>query len=105
MLTADCSLLTIHLNRPRRQIPRGRLPGKQLPPVADACIAVQSQQGRRFGLSERHLAAVERLHPAADRLQDRLLAGPGPEERRRPGRRREGMELVALAAAEESADQ
>ena len=66
--------------------------------------AVQGHHGRRLAVGERHLAGVERLHPAADRLEHRLLARPGAQERGRPVGRGEGVELVALPAAEEPVD-
>src|SRR5262245_8739653 len=94
-----------HFNGPRRHVSLGRLPAEQLPPAPHICVAVEGQDGRRLVLAERHLAAVERLHPAADRLEDCLLPGPGPEKRGRPLGGREGVKPVALPAAEEPADQ
>src|SRR5262249_57758535 len=53
----------------------------------------------------RHVATVERLHAAADRLEYRLLARPGAQERTRAILDRQRAELLGFAAAEEAIDQ
>ena len=58
----------------------GGFPGEERPVVGGGGIAVEMDQLGWVILAEGHFTAIERLHPATDRFQDRFFPRPGAEE-------------------------